>query len=196
MKVISIEQDFRPIELSIESIVDKEKFLPEMVFRPPFNHFLFISQSDLFVPNYFLKHLKQYLINSHEKNFWVTALEPSPRLYYKKNFDIFGAFEFSTLDTDADYLSAFNHYPKESNADALAYRGDTLLVSSFSKKWAVYANREDEIAICAFSNSTQMELFKEAYGDDLLDGVEHAAEFAYRQYADITNIPKLCANYS
>lgn len=41
-----------------------------------------------------------------------------------------------------------------------------------------------------------MELFKEAYGDDLLDGVEHAAEFAYRQYGDIANIEKLCKNYA
>lgn len=66
LKVITLENDFTPIELGIKQIIYKNKELPEMVFKQPFKHFLFISQDDLFVTNFFLKHLKQYLTNAQE----------------------------------------------------------------------------------------------------------------------------------
>lgn len=196
MMAVSEDKYFKALESNIIKTVDKRKLLPEMVFKSVFKHFLFIRFYDLLMPERFFKHTKQYMMKIGEKDFWIVVLDPDPRGYYKKYFNIYGAFEFLGTDTDAEYLSAFHHYPKDSDADALAYRGDILLVSSFSNKWAVYGSREDEIAICAFSDIGQMELFKASYGFDLLDDVEVAAEYAYGKSGNKTKIEKLCTNYS
>lgn len=196
MKVISTEIDFRPIELGIKKTISNKKILPEMVFKSPFRYFLFIAYDDLRVANGFFMKLKKYLENAGERDFWIATVEPDPRLYYKKHFDIFGVFEFSIIDSEVDYFHVLNHYPEENSPDSLMCHGDILVASSRSNKWAVYASWEDEIAICAFSDISQMELFKECYGSDLLDNVEGAAEFAYGQSGDKKKIEKLCTNYS
>lgn len=62
-------------------------------------------------------------------------------------------------------------------------------------KWAVYGDRDADIAICAFTDQQQMELFKSIYGSDLLDGVKVAANYAYGATGKSTLEATLCDSY-
>ena len=194
MKAVSVERDYEPIEAGVDIIIYKTKTLPEKVFRETFKYFLFITFDDLLMPHFF-NHLKQFLIEVGEERFWLTVIDPEPKLYFGVNFTFFGSFEFSNADTENDYISALNEYPKDSLADALAHNSNSLLISSFTYKWAIFGNRDADIAICAFSDRTQMELFESFYGYDLLDGVKAAAKYAYSATGDNALIETFCKNY-
>jgi hypothetical protein len=169
--------------------------LPENVFRQTLKFFLFITFDELFMPLFF-NHLKQYLLDIGENRFWVTAIDPDPKLYFGANLDFFGAIEFISSDTVDDYLSAINNYPEDSPADALAHNSNLLMFVSPTHKWAVYGDRDADIAICAFTDRRQMELFRSIYGSDLLDGIKAAADYAYGAAGKNTLEAKFCGSYS
>jgi len=195
MRLALTEKDFEPIGIGIEKVLDKKKLLPEKVFREAFRYFLFITFDELLMPLFF-NHIKQYLQEAGENSFWLTAIEPDPKLYFGSHFNFFGAVEFSTSDTEDDYLIALNNYPENSPADALAHNSNLLTVFSSTNRWAIYGDRNTDTAICAFSDETQMELFKSIYGSDILGGVKAAAEYAYGASSKNALKDKLCNNYS
>ena len=195
MRLVSTEKDYNPIALGVEKVLDKRKVLPEKVFKQAFRYFLFITFDELFMPLFF-NHIKRYLLEISENGFWLTAIEPDPKLYFGSHFDFFGAIEFSTSDTEDDYLAALNNYPENSPADALAHNSNLLTVFSSTNRWAIYGDRGADIAICAFVERAQMELFRSIYGFDLLGGVKHAAEYAYGATSNNALKDKLCNSYS
>ena len=195
MKVVSLEKDFNLIELSINSVMDKSKILPENVFREAFKYFLFITFDELLMTLFF-NHLKRYLIDIGEKGFWLAVIDPDSKSYFSTHFNFFGAFEFSSADDEDDYVSALNDYPEDSPADALMHNSNSLIVSSFTNKWAVFGNREADIAICAFSDRAYWELFRSSYGSDLLNGIKAAAKYAYGASGKNSQKEKFCKSYS
>jgi len=193
MRLASTEKDYGPIATGVEKILDKTKVLPEKVFNQALRYFLFITFDELFMPLFF-NHIKRYLLEIDESSFWLTAIEPDPKLYFRLHFNFWGAIEFFSSDTEDDYLAAVNNYPEDSPADALAHNSNLLMVFSSTNRWAIYGDRETDIAICAFTDQTQMELFKSIYGSDLLGGVKFAAEYAYATRNNALK-DKLCDNY-
>ena len=193
MKVISTAEDFDLIDLSIDRVIDRSKILPDRVFRSAFKYFLFITFDDLHM-DLFFNHIKQYLISVGEPAFWLATIYPDPRSYYFYHFGFYGTFEFLSSDNEDDYISALN-YPKDS-ADALMYNSDLLIALSSSNKWAVFSSRDDDIAICGFSDRVQMEIFRSVYGSDLLNSVNAAAEYAYGVSGDALQIERFRKNYS
>jgi len=178
MKIVTMSKDFNAIESSINCIIDKSKKLPENVFRGGLKYFLFITFDELFM-TLFYNHLKQYLVSINEASFWLTVMDPDPASYFAMNFDFFGAFEISSVDDEYEYIAALNDYPADSPADAIMHNSNSLVISSYTNKWAVFGSRKADIAICAFSDHKHMELFKLSYGSDLLDGIKAAAEYAF-----------------
>jgi hypothetical protein len=193
MKVISVEKDYEPIVTSVKKILDQTKTLPENVFRQAFKFFLFITFDELFMPLFF-NHIKRYLLEAAENGFWLTVIDPDPS-YFWSHFDFFGSIEFSSSDSEDDYLAALNNYPKESIADALAHNSNLLMIFSPTSKWAIYGDRGSGIAICAFSDRAQMEFFKSIYDCDLLGGVKFAAEYAYGATDKNSLREKFCNSY-
>lgn len=195
MKVISTEKEYDPVATGTERILNKTNVLPENVFRKTLKFFLFITFDELLMPLFF-NHLKRYLLNVGESSFWVTAIDPDPKLYFGANFEFFGAIEFTDSDTGEDYLAALNNHPGDSPADALAHNSNLLMFFSQTHKWAVYGDRGADIAICAFADRRQMEIFRSIYGSDLLDGVKAAADYAYGAAGKNTLEAKFFGNYS
>ena len=180
MKIISTENDYYLIEKEFNNVLDKKKSLPQNVFGQEFKFFLFIDFYDLLSPRKLFNYLKPFLLGRGENTFWLTAIDPDPKLYYGKRFNFYGAIEVSCLDTDADYLNALENYPKESIADALWCRGDLLAFFSSSHEWVVYGDRDYDIAICAFKNQQTREKFKSVYdGKGLLSDVYEGADLVY-----------------
>lgn len=195
MKPVTTVQDFDAVATNIGRIIDSSKTIPENVFRKAFRYFLFTTFDDLHM-SLFFDHVSQFMKETGEKNFWVTTLDPDPRSYFAANFGFYGTFEFSVSDTGDDYISALFDIPESSPADALMHNGNLLLVFSTTGKWAVYGSRNADIAVCAFTEHSQMELFKSIYGSDLLDSVRSAAEYAYKFASDSTLIDDFCENYA
>ena len=191
MKIISIEDDFNTIEKGIDRVLGKSKILPERVFSETMKYFLFVPFDDLFMA-LFYNHIKKFLIKTGEKRFWLVVTDPSPRSYFARYFDFFGAIEFSISDNEGDYISALNDFPSDSPADALIHNSNSVVVSSCRGEWAVFGDRDADIAVCGFSSREKMVLFREVYGSDLLSGVEEAAKFAY---GEGLNAKELCNSY-
>lgn len=192
MKVVSTERDYEPISAGLAKVLNRGAALPDNVFRQALRCFLFVTFDELFMPLFF-DHLKRYLLDVGENGFWVTAIDPDPELYFSSHFDFFGSIEFSSFDTESEYLAALNNYPEDSPADALAHNSTLLMLFSSSYKWAIYGDRNVDIAICAFADEHQRELFRSIYGSDLLDGVEAAAAHAY---GATTSGTEFCSSYS
>lgn len=194
MKLIFTEQDFLPIEVTVEKLVDKSKNLHENVFKEPLRFFLFITFCDLLLKP-FPTLLKRYLTTKGETGFWVTAVDPDPRQYFAKHYGFFNTFEMRVTDEDEEYFSALHNYPKENGADALAINTNLLLVASFSHQWAIWADRDYDMAICAFSDVESKELFQSIYGSGLGDARE-AAKYSYSASGALDLIEAFTKNYS
>lgn len=195
MKVMSTEQEYGMVATGAKNILNEAEKLPENVFLRQFKFFLFITFDELFLPLFF-NHLKQYMLEFNEKVCWVTAIDPDPRLYYGANFNFFGSVEFTSSDTVDDYLAALNDYPKDSPADALAHNANLLVFFSPTNEWAVYGDRDADIAICAFADRRRMDSFRSFYGSDLLGGVKAAAGYAYGAAGKSALEARFCGSYS
>lgn len=194
MKVINMEKDFEIIEGNVDILIDKSKSFPENVFRGVMRYFLFITFDELTMPIFF-NHLKIYLASTDETSFWVVAIDPNPRSYFASNYQFYGAFEFQITDDRDDYISALADYPQENPADALMHNSNILVVLSSSKKWAIFGSREADIAVCAFTDRVYMDLFKLAYGSDLLGGEKAAGEYAYGTFGKDQRVELFCKSY-
>ncbi len=195
MKVIKTEQDYEPIKIGIEKILNKEKSLPEYIYRQAYKFFLFITFDELFMPLFF-NHLKRYLQVTGENKFWLASIDPDPKHYFAAHFNFYGVVEFCSSDTEEEYLAALNDYPVDNPADALAHNTNSLVLFSAGYEWVIYGDRNSDIAICAFADKTQMELFQFIYGSDLLDGVKAAAEYAYGDSGNSKLRTTLYSSYS
>lgn len=178
----------------IEKILNKGELLPENVYRQAYRFFLFITFDELFMPLFF-NHLQRYLRAIEENKFWLSSIDPDPKRYFGANFNFYGAIEFFDSDTEDEYLRALNDYPENSPADALAHNANSLVFFSPSCGWAIYGDRDTDIAVCAFTDQGKMELFKSIYGSDLLGGVKAAAEYAYGVAGKSELKAKLCSSY-
>jgi hypothetical protein len=194
MKVISTSNDYELITVALEKVLNKKKVLPQNVFRQDFKFFLFITFDELFM-HIFFNHIKRYLLYIAENSFWLTAIDPDPTLYFKANFDFFGAIEFYSSDSENDYINALNDYPEDSPADALAHNSNLIAIISSTCKWAIYADRNTDIAICAFTNKRQMELFRSIYSRDLLSDLKFAADYAYGTIGNSVLKTEFCSSY-
>lgn len=195
MKIISVENDFNLIEVGIDKVICKSNRLPLNVFGDEFKYFLFITFDELCMAVFFNR-IKQYLTEIGEENFWVVVTDPDPRTYFENFFGIYGAFEFSSLDDEKEYLSGLNDYPKDSPADALAHNSNSLLIFSSSGQWAIFGNRDADIAICAFVDRETREIFRLIYGTDLLHDLATAGTYAYGAPAEKFLKQVFCESYS
>jgi hypothetical protein len=178
MKVIRTDQDFNLIESCIDKTIDRSKEFPENVFKGGFKYYLFMQFDDILQEILYI-HLKQYLLETGdgEHEFWVAAVSPDAKSYFRAHYDYYATIEFTLSDTEDDILKAFNEYPVENWADSITVRPDSLIVSSYLNKWAVYGEREWEIAVCAFCDRAEMEKFRSIKSGLLTWNVEEATEY-------------------
>ncbi|MCG9966072.1 hypothetical protein [Shewanella cutis] len=195
MKAITNESDYDLIYTYIEKVINRTRTLPDNVFDPSFKFFSFITFDELLMPIFF-EYLQQYSLKIGENGFWITSLAPDPKKYYGHYFNFFGTIEFLNTDTHKDYLAGLHHYPKDSKADAIAYNADLLMFLSKKCDWAVYGDRDAEIAICAFKDINKMELFKSLYGLGFLEGVTAASDYAYGVTSNSVFKKTFITNYS
>lgn len=167
-----------------DEIINRKQNIPDKVFHKEFKIFLFITFDEILMPIFF-NHLKKYLVEINQKKLWVTTIKPDPKNYFEINFDFWGAFEIRPEDNAEDYIAALHNYPTESPADAIAHSANSILFFSPEHDWAIYGDRDSDIAICSFNNKEKMQIFQAIYGYDLLGSVKDAAIYAYGEEENI-----------
>lgn len=183
LKLVSINSDYVRVSNSINAAIVSDVCFPGQVFSQSFTKFSFLTFDELLMPVFFIK-LVRFQRAIGEERFWFSCVEPDPRLYFNEHFDFFGCVEFAVEDEAEEYCNALNNFPETSLADALAHSANQIVILSQSGKWAIYGNRDSEIAICAFRDLTLQDVFQSIYGADLFPNAESAFDFAYGECAN------------
>lgn len=194
MQPLLTMDDYAPVSDAIGNVLLPNARLPGRVFNEQFKFFLFITFDELLMPLFF-NNLKLYLSGAEDKDYWVAPIHPDPKSYFHVNFGSLCAFQMSSSDSEKDYFSILHAYPAGSPADALAHNANLLLLLSRTSRWVIYGDRDVDLAVCAFRDSADMRVFKNAYGADLLNGVEGAGEYAYGSMGLHNLKMEFCNNY-
>ncbi len=194
MRVVSLKEDLSLIHTYIDRVLDKSKALPDKVFRGAFKFFLFITFDELFM-GLFYNHIRQYLMEIGENEYWLVAIDSKPKQNFESDFEIIAAIQFLTNDSEDDYLLAVNGFTDDNPASVQMHSSDSIIALSSCGKWAVFGNRGADIGICAFAEREYMKLFRSSYNLDLLGGVKPAAEYAYGAVDKNSLIDKFCNAY-
>lgn len=195
MRFVDSAEKFGSFVTLAGALVDASKNIPNNVFTEKLNLFLFITFDEVRM-RVFFSHLKKFLERIGETEFIYLVVDPMPDDYLCEDIKKYKAIEFSTSDNDNQFISALNEYSGGSVPDSIMDNSDQILIMSKSQEWCVFADRDSDIAVCAFSTQRFYENFKSEYGEDLLPSTEAAAEYAYGERNDTEKIRLLIKNYS
>lgn len=181
MSFINEQKKYDILTKELSLMIQMGKQLPEQVFKPNFSIFFFSYFDQLFSKSFFNK-LKKFTSLEIEDNFLLYVIDPSPKTYYWKHWKFYPIIEFSSKSTDDVYLELITKHPKSSPADAIAYNSNIILFFSLTAKWIIYADRDNEMCIIAFSNRETAENFAKVFGENNLFNVEKSVENLMTDY--------------
>lgn len=202
MNYLTDSNIFRQHQAIIESLVIRDRRLPEQVLKKPLSHFTFIDADGILLRSFF-ERIKSFLSKIGGKRCYLMVIEPDPVSYFFENFRKYPVIEMSIDDTADEYLRIIQEDPGDSPADAVAYNGRILLLYSDSAKWIVYADRDLGLAVIGVVEESLKKLFASSYGPEQV----FTAEEAIYQLLEVvyvntdTGVPldtrnQLIANYS
>jgi hypothetical protein len=132
----------------INRLVDRSTTLPDQVFvtRPVAFH---IIDFDQFWSEEFFVDAQRLTKRAGDASLTLAVLRPDPTAYYHARFGKFPVLRFSSADPAQRYLDELHQDPGDSPADAIAYNSKVILVFPASARWAIYGDRDLEIAVVA-----------------------------------------------
>jgi hypothetical protein len=144
--MITSRSDFETELQKIDRIVDRSAALPDQVFvtRPVAFH---IIDFDQLWSEEFFDDAQRLTKRAGDESFTFVVLRPDPDNYYHAEFGKFPLVRFSNADPAQGYLDELHQDPGDSPADAIAYNSEVVLVFPASARWAIYGDRNLEIAI-------------------------------------------------
>lgn len=193
MKCIVSGACFGPIEQSVVCAIEKGSRLPAKVFRPEYSGFAFLAFDTVFTRGFFNK-VKALLAISGDAALFLSSIDPDPWEYFHRHFGSFGAITLTTEDTDAEYLRGLNVDPGGSPADALMHICNVLAVIPSGRRWAIVADREADLAVCAFMNASDRGAFLSCFQSLLLPDAVAAAKISVHMSSD-ENYAEFIRNY-
>lgn len=193
MKIIQNAEHYGVVRSKLINVLQRKAGLPGRVFDDRLGHFLFITFDDVFLKLFF-EHVNSFLKEAGEPRWWMQTLDPDPTGYFATHYDFFGGVEFSNDDSSEEFVAAINFAPAGNSADAIIHNTNSIVALSDAVDWTVFAERESDIAVCAFASIEKMNMFRAFYGSDLLQSVGEAAEFAFSEDPEKKN--EFLLNYS
>lgn len=146
--MITSRSDFEFELQNINRLVDRTAALPDQVFvtRPVAFHVIAFDQ---FWSEEFFVDAQRLTKRAGDASFTLAVLRPDPDHYYHAHFGKFPVLLFSNSDPAQRYIDELHRDPGDSPADAIAYHAEVVLVYPASTRWAMYGDRDLEIAIVA-----------------------------------------------
>ena len=197
MLPIISQVDFEPVRLAVRNAFLPEPCLPDMVFAEELRHgYGFLTFDDLRMPRFFRCLQKFAVTLGGGDGIALTSIKPDPENYFANHFSFFGSIVFERSDGDQEFLDSINNFPVDSPADALNHNTDSLAFVSLSGEWAIYGERDFDLAVCGFSSAAVKNVFDLVCGTETLGGVTAAADFAYGRADSAVQNSRLIACYS
>jgi hypothetical protein len=203
MNFLTRSEAFSKCQTIIDTLIMRERHLPEQVFKSPLSLFVFINSDEIFHTVSFFQRIKSFLSQIEESRLFLAVIEPDPKDYFFHHFGKYSIVEMSVEDTNDDYLRIAQEDPGNSPADAIGFNSRVVLLFSSSGRWAIYVDRDYELGIVGFADKELLKLFASLYGSnnvfDVNQAVEQILKMVYRN-RDSEIPPKfrrqLIANYS
>ncbi|WP_375566022.1 hypothetical protein ACE6HX_12255 [Bacillus pumilus] len=147
---IHSDNEFNAYRILIEKAFYTNKYLPHQVFRENFNCFLF-QEFDWALSDEVLTTIKKLSGLTNDKEFLTAVLKPDPVEYYLREFGYYNWLRTGVEISGKDYVNALWTSPEGSIADDIATNSNIVVWLSNSLDWAIWADRDLEICILAFS---------------------------------------------
>lgn len=177
---------------TVEKMIYTNVALPSQVFKT-LQAVRFMPFDVVLRPEFFEGLVRCLAAHGQSKFFLLTV---SPTIVEQiRDFHSGGCFIFNVSDSSAEYLATLHHYPIESRADGLAYSADRFLMSSMSGNWAVFADRDSDLAMVGFASPELRGAFERIFSDHIFENVEEAAKFGYAESGRVELERELIRNY-
>lgn len=183
VKRLDAQLDFDQNMAVVNGICDRKRSLPEQVFKQSKGCCISLLFDEIFLPTFFAD-MKEFLRLEKETDFFLIVLDPDPETYFLEHFNTYHLALLSKDDKVEDYMDLLNQDPGGSPADAIIHSSNILLFYSVTTHWAIYADRNWEIAICWFSNKEVLKNFRHVYSGVVLDTAEDTLEFIKETLGD------------
>lgn len=164
MRFLNEPSEYALNRKSVSKIIRCHTAFPDRVFTDHFGHFQFITFDEILMRQ-FLLNTRAFLQAIDECTFQFSVIDPDPKQYYFKHSK-YSVLNISSTDTDEDYMAALNAGPDDSPADALMHNTNSVLLHSSSCCWAVYAEQELGVGVCAFTDKAISDIFSKVYSID------------------------------
>lgn len=158
MSFIEKETLFKEELGSLGRVIDRQKSLPDQVFRPEFKFFWFADSGFVYTDEFY-NDIVKFLKVLGNNMLMACALSLDIESYYRKHFQQFPLIEIPIDETSDFYLTALQHDPHNKPNAALAFNG-ALGLYSMNSDWFLYIDDEFELCIAAFKRKEISVLFK------------------------------------
>ncbi|WP_176060908.1 hypothetical protein [Paraburkholderia sp. BCC1876] len=109
---------------------------------------LYFDSSDICTFQYHA-FLRSLVAKTGETAFAALVLRPAPEEYFYHHFAKYSALIFLPEHSDQDFVASLNADPGGSLADAFDANSERYAIFPLSGKWAIYADRQQELAAMA-----------------------------------------------
>lgn len=145
------EQAFSALAGELEHQLDTAARLPDWPFRAPVG-FVTIFEYDRLLGGMFGAVLESLAHTYEDESVAVLGLDPAVA-YYRERFGVFPGFRITRESLGAGYAAGLFHEPGDDPAGALIYSIDVLGIVGSSGAWAVWGERDWEIALLLTTHS-------------------------------------------
>jgi len=157
----------------IDVLIDRNARLPGMVFHQRPHSFRIIEFDELWSSDFFRRAREMTKANGDEC-FTLAVLQPDPERYFYNQFCEYPFFRFALDDVEQHYVDAINEDPGNSPADAVAHNADVVFVYPERVGWAIYGDRDLEVAVVATMNERALEVLTSIYPRERLHSAASA----------------------
>jgi hypothetical protein len=184
MEFITKRHDFNNALALLNNYIDLKKTIPSQLFLKDEKYYSFITFDEARM-SLFFNHICSFCINIGEENFRYMVTDPAPEDYFYKTkivnpkIEKYKALICSVKDNDSMFIKALNSYSGGVSPDNMMDNSNVILVSSIDQNWHIVADRDSDIGVCVFYDSATHKNFVNCYGEDLLENVKEADEYAY-----------------
>ncbi|NMO94916.1 hypothetical protein [Paenibacillus lemnae] len=149
--IIKEKKEFNIFQSLINQIIIDGFRLPNQVFQPPLNKFVF-EEFDWSMSAEFWETIQSLALQSADSYVLMAVIEPNPIDYFYKEFGYYSWFKIPTTSSTDDYWSILELEPEGSPADAVVFNSDVVVWVSPSKSWAIWGERSHGVCVLATRN--------------------------------------------
>lgn len=200
MKFINTQEEFTEIKHSLSNLLDIKKKFPEDPFvnKKTKDNMIFLDPYSFdYRRPYLFRMIKSLLKRTCLSECVVIIIDDANNQYHFDAFNTFPAFIFSSDDTEQDINGALcKELGSEGSFSLMLGITQHFVIYPKTQKWIIIADRSFDIAIAAFDDPKDMELFNQFDKGVCYDDLDDALIFLERTGKKEEEIRTFAYNFS